>query len=130
MPQVDKVSFFPQVFWLIFLLILFYIFFLRYTFTNISNIFKTRNYFFLENSRSTHKNKINLKTLTIKNIFINTIFIEQLILNNKTEIINTFQNWLNISAKKMLLESEIFKEIGEAKVEQVLTEQALNTSEN
>jgi len=68
--------------------------------------------------------------LTIKNIFINTIFIEQLILNNKTEIINTFQNWLNISAKKMLLESEIFKEIGEAKVEQVLTEQALNTSEN
>lgn len=130
MPQVDKVSFFPQVFWLIFLLILFYIFFLRYTFTNLSNTLKARNYFFLENSKSAHKNKIDLKTLTIKNICINTIFIEQLILSNKMEILNIFQDWLNTSAKKMLVESEIFNEIGIAKIEQLLTEQTFTTPEN
>jgi hypothetical protein len=96
----------------------------------MSNILKVRNYFFIENNKATLKNKINIKIIIFKNIFLNNIFIQQLVLGNKTEINSISQKWLNFSTENTLSEIQIFNEFEDAKIDQVSSEQNLINVEN
>ena len=53
MPQLDKVTLFSQVFWLLFLYFFFFVVFLKYFLPSFSKVFKVRSYYLFNKENST-----------------------------------------------------------------------------
>lgn len=79
MPQLDKVTLFSQVFWLILLYFFFFLIFLNFSLPYFSKIFKVR-LFFLE------KNKFNSQVFQLTSISYFMDFLENLIFNLKNHL--------------------------------------------
>jgi len=69
MPQVDKVTFFPQTFWLILVIIILAVFVLRRNFYHTVNVLKTRTFLITNNSelqlKINESNSVKLTTYAI-----------------------------------------------------------------
>ena len=61
MPQLDKVTLFSQVFWLIFLYFFFFLVFLRYYLPKFSKLFKIRYYYLSSRSSSNEEKNKSLR---------------------------------------------------------------------
>jgi len=125
MPQVDVVSFFPQVFWLILLLITTYIYLLRYSVYSLINIFKIRFFFYLNNRKNSSNNSIQNKIVSLETMSTSETLINSLVLNNKKNLIETYNSWSNINLENEILTSNIAAIFQDCKLEQVCNELTL-----
>ncbi len=118
MPQLDKITFLSQVFWLIVIFVSFYLISLRYLLPTISQILKVRQNKIESNNKqlTNFKEEESFVTENYETVLRNSLIESQKLL---TEAIQSSLVWLDTSMKKtnesMLLEmnKEYIKAVGE-----------------
>lgn len=118
MPQLDKITFLSQVFWLIVIFVSFYLISLRYLLPTISKILKVRQNKIESNNKqlTNFKEEESFVTENYETVLRNSLIESQKLL---TEAIQSSLVWLDTSMKKtnesMLLEmnKEYIKAVGE-----------------
>jgi ATP synthase subunit 8 len=94
MPQLDKVTLFSQVFWLIFLYFLFFLIILRYYLPKFSKLFKLRSYY-INSSNGVSKTQTS-NTHSISQLFLMfNSFVAKELMFNKTyykELMRTYNS--------------------------------------
>ena len=98
MPQVDKVTFLPQVFWLVVLFLVFYVTILRDVLYSVNAVLKIR----LKNIEVNQLNKNllgaeNLNVFTVYSNYFSQIF--SFTKNLYLQKLNYIENWLNLKYK-------------------------------
>lgn len=118
MPQLDKVTFLSQVFWLIVIFVSFYLISLRYLLPTVGKILKVRKNKIESNNKqlTSFKEEESFVTENYETVLRNSLIESQKLL---TEAIQSSLVWLDTSMKKtnesMLLEmnKEYIKAVGE-----------------
>jgi hypothetical protein len=130
MPQVDKVTFFPQVFWLVLLLIVFYVLFLRTFFTHIVNTFRVRSFFYLQNAENKYRNQVNVVNQNSELTFMMQSLLSVTLLEGKQGLLKDAKNWSNSSIEQQLNDSAFISTVFDSKITMLLEEDELLESCN
>lgn len=130
MPQVDKVTFWPQVFWLAAFIILFYVIFLRDYVAAVLNALKTRNLFYLQNIQQRQHNEIQMTAKNVELSFLIQSLLAVTLLQTKQLVATDANDWFSKSLEQQLCKSELVTAAFDGQIALLLEETELQETCN